>query len=1310
MPSAPYAKALVRIAGGATQSGGITVAASQSVALQGENTTGWRVAQWQIIGPPGWAAPAGWTDVDGVATYTGTTENPPSWTLPTTSDWGKWAVTLTVNGGEKDGDAAHPEMVDTTLMLSLASANGLVDLAVGEAAQFDELRGWSAPIQTALRAVDDALGLLSGTAELVTLVGTGSGGGDFLVGDIVCSANDAVDKSKVKLATAVNLASADAASVRIILEQGSAGDSVQAAGIGDRVHSSVIGLSSSTTKDVATIDSSGLAARTARAALVATQWVIGELDLEGNITILPSGPGSRGIKNIAAFGAVGDGVTDDAPATQAFIDALSYADAGFIPNPNDYYYCRKPIRVRDSTAGKRSIVVVGECDGMAASSFVTANTFRFELFEPHGTSGAITAFGNGSGAVTFTADARADTIAFTPGPRAYAIVRFTTTGVLPAGLTAGVDRYLIEVSPGVCKVATSLANAVAGTAINITDAGTGTHTATVQATGTSMMTMTLGAYTGTYTPNADGTYVATGSYAGGSACRRVLASEAEQWIGEWVSIPHAVGMDVGVAGEWAIAAVPADDTIVLAGGISSSNSGLAWRINLPCFDVRCRDIKIGGLIIVAPNSSASSARVGCALNINSSPLAGALSVANVRVNHVAVISTLGSFRHGISIARKVVPSPGHTSFGVNGNGYRQLWDVTQVDTIHMRDVLIYLPPNSIYTEAGIEHVSSNGQSRDSSFVGGNFYCRAPYLNPSRGAVGSSGQMDFEATSFSTPETIFTLGGGNSRPRTVKNCYAEGCGRIVLDRGSGSSAIRIEGGAFGFTSASVHPCGAMMQAASLGPIMFHSQVHGVDNKAIALFESAHNLTAKEQVLNFVARMQAQGTRAGVRARLDSTTTVGGLLRFAGTETFGITVNATSGAKTFTATAATDEIAFTAGPQHLTQVRFTTTGTLPAGLALATDYWLVETRALTFTANAGTDEISFTAGPRNLARVTLSTSGTLPAGLVAGTYWLIETSAGVCKLARTYLAATEGRAIDITDTGTGTHTLTVQSSPGVARVATSIANALAGTCVDITDAGSGTHTVTVQESLFTCSQANFNAACGVTVDLNWIQPWQFMQLVKAQVPAVDAYADADGYRSHIESLAEGTVASIQITTNTTPMVWPAFSIAGLAQQQTSKDTNGLVLVNRSAGSSIDPSAIDLTWDPTYTILASDTPIPCDKFRKRYGNAGLGGNRLESTVGIAGTATSVPAKNLWSTVTHSAGTTTFAWNASNGSPAFNPEENATYPDVFAVPVGQSGGPAAGALQIVSQTKTTTGVTFTVAADPGGAATVTWRLLFMR
>lgn len=157
MPTTPYAKALVRIAGGAQQSGGITVSESQSVALEGENTSGWRVAVWQIIGPPGWSAPAGWTDVDGVATYSGTTENPPSWTLPTTAEWGKWAVTLTVNGGEKDGDAAHPEMVDTTLILSMLSSSGLVDLAVGESSQFDAVRGWSASLQSALRVLEDAV-------------------------------------------------------------------------------------------------------------------------------------------------------------------------------------------------------------------------------------------------------------------------------------------------------------------------------------------------------------------------------------------------------------------------------------------------------------------------------------------------------------------------------------------------------------------------------------------------------------------------------------------------------------------------------------------------------------------------------------------------------------------------------------------------------------------------------------------------------------------------------------------------------------------------------------------------------------------------------------------------------------------------------------------------------------------------------------------------------------------------------------------------------------------------------------------------
>lgn len=55
-------------------------------------------------------------------------------------------------------------------------------------------------------------------------------------------------------------------------------------------------------------------------------------------------------------------------------------------------------------------------------------------------------------------------------------VRLTTSGTLPAGLATATDYYIIKVSDTRCKFASSYSNAVAGTAINITDAGTGTHT------------------------------------------------------------------------------------------------------------------------------------------------------------------------------------------------------------------------------------------------------------------------------------------------------------------------------------------------------------------------------------------------------------------------------------------------------------------------------------------------------------------------------------------------------------------------------------------------------------------------------------------------------------------------------------------------------------------------------------------------------------------------------------------------------------------------------------------------------------------
>jgi hypothetical protein len=85
---------------------------------------------------------------------------------------------------------------------------------------------------------------------------------------------------------------------------------------------------------------------------------------------------------------------------------------------------------------------------------------------------------------TFTADAGSDVCTWTStanipsnlltGTR----VRLTTTTTLPGGLATATDYYFVRLSDTTFELATSYANAIAGTQINITDAGTGTHTVT----------------------------------------------------------------------------------------------------------------------------------------------------------------------------------------------------------------------------------------------------------------------------------------------------------------------------------------------------------------------------------------------------------------------------------------------------------------------------------------------------------------------------------------------------------------------------------------------------------------------------------------------------------------------------------------------------------------------------------------------------------------------------------------------------------------------------------------------------------------
>ena len=57
-------------------------------------------------------------------------------------------------------------------------------------------------------------------------------------------------------------------------------------------------------------------------------------------------------------------------------------------------------------------------------------------------------------------------------------LQLTTTTTLPAGLSLLTDYYVIKTNAGTIQLATTFANAIAGTAVAFTDAGTGTHTLT----------------------------------------------------------------------------------------------------------------------------------------------------------------------------------------------------------------------------------------------------------------------------------------------------------------------------------------------------------------------------------------------------------------------------------------------------------------------------------------------------------------------------------------------------------------------------------------------------------------------------------------------------------------------------------------------------------------------------------------------------------------------------------------------------------------------------------------------------------------
>lgn len=150
----------------------------------------------------------------------------------------------------------------------------------------------------------------------------------------------------------------------------------------------------------------------------------------------------------------------------------------------------------DATATQAAILHGGNVDAagagfkhlLAASAFSAAATSMpaiFQLVDILGhypittvtTTGAQTLINS----VTFTANAGTDVITHTGWDiESFTKVQLTTTTTLPAGLSLATDYWTVYQSSTTSKLATSLANAIAGTTIDITDAGTGTHTITAR--------------------------------------------------------------------------------------------------------------------------------------------------------------------------------------------------------------------------------------------------------------------------------------------------------------------------------------------------------------------------------------------------------------------------------------------------------------------------------------------------------------------------------------------------------------------------------------------------------------------------------------------------------------------------------------------------------------------------------------------------------------------------------------------------------------------------------------------------------------
>lgn len=176
MPAAPYALVRASLDGGAIQTGGITATGGETCQLSADpaGLSGATQILWEILDcPAGFTLPAGWSLASDGSTYRYQGQTPPSFTLLSNANWGKYIFRLTLNGG---GPAltgretaaqlqAIAALTDLTTAISVPSVDGLLDLAYYERNQFGGVKGWVKDFKTTLRLLQ----------TLITSAGGGSG-------------------------------------------------------------------------------------------------------------------------------------------------------------------------------------------------------------------------------------------------------------------------------------------------------------------------------------------------------------------------------------------------------------------------------------------------------------------------------------------------------------------------------------------------------------------------------------------------------------------------------------------------------------------------------------------------------------------------------------------------------------------------------------------------------------------------------------------------------------------------------------------------------------------------------------------------------------------------------------------------------------------------------------------------------------------------------------------------------------------------------------------------------------------------------